>query len=59
MTFELLLALRRMITQSRETERTQRDELRVVGPTVPPDFTTRGAAATVGALEGSELAATA
>jgi hypothetical protein len=59
MTFELLLALRRMITQSRETERTQRDEVRVVGPTAPADFITRGAAATVGALKGSELGATA
>jgi hypothetical protein len=39
-----------MITQSRDTERTHRDGARrVVGPTAPLDFMTRGSAA-IGAV---------
>jgi len=58
MAFELLLASRRMITQSRETDRTHRDERRVVDSTTPLDFTVRGIDATDRDVAGSPAGST-
>jgi len=56
MIFELLLASRRMITQSRDTERTQRDDTRrAVGATAPLEtFAVRAAPATDAAAAGAD-----